>query len=59
MMDTAATMNLGWLPHFCLAGYLLFLLGIGLWGFSKRQAGEEDYYPVSYTHLTLPTILLV
>ena len=43
-MDTAATMNLGWLPHFCLAGYLLFLLWIGLWGFSKRQAGEEDYY---------------
>ena len=43
-MDTTATTDLGWLPHFCLAGYLLFLLGIGLWGFSKRQAGEEDYY---------------
>jgi SSS family solute:Na+ symporter len=44
MMDTIATTDLGLLPHFCLAGYLLFLLGIGLWGFSKRQAGEEDYY---------------
>jgi len=43
-MDTPATTDLGWLPHLCLAGYLLFLLGIGLWGFSKRQAGEEDYY---------------
>ena len=43
-MDTTATTDLGLLPHFCLAGYLLFLLGIGLWGFSKRQAGEEDYY---------------
>jgi len=43
-MDTAVTTDLGWLPHFCLAGYLLFLLGIGLWGFRKRQAGEEDYY---------------
>ena len=44
MIDATATTDLGWLPHFCLAGYLLFLLGIGLWGFSKRQAGEEDYY---------------
>ena len=43
-MDTAARTDLGLLPHFCLAGYLLFLLGIGLWGFRKRQAGEEDYY---------------
>ena len=42
-MDTPATTDLGWLPHLCLAGYLLFLLGIGLWGVRKRQAGEEDY----------------
>ena len=36
--------DLGWLPHFCLAGYLLFLLGIGIWGVRKSRSGEEDYY---------------
>jgi len=36
--------DLGWLPHLCLAGYLLFLLGIGIWGVSKSRTGEEDYY---------------
>ncbi|MDP6795125.1 MAG: sodium:solute symporter family protein [Verrucomicrobiota bacterium] len=43
-MPDPVTPELGWLPHLCLAGYLFFLFGIGLWGFRKRQASEEDYY---------------
>ena len=43
-MPDPVTPDFRWLPHLCLAGYLLFLFGIGLWGFRKRQAGEEDYY---------------
>ena len=43
-MPDPATPDLGLLPHFCLAGYLLFLLGIGIWGVRKSRSGEEDYY---------------
>ena len=43
-MPDSPISDLGWLPHFCLAGYLLFLLGIGFWGFRKSRSGEEDYY---------------
>ena len=43
-MPAPTTPDLGWLPHFCLAGYLLFLLGIGIWGVLKSRSGEEDYY---------------
>ena len=44
MLPNSPISDLGWLPHFCLAGYLLFLLGIGFWGFRKSRSGEEDYY---------------
>ena len=43
-MPDPTTPDLGLLPHFCLAGYLLFLLGIGIWGVRKSRSGEEDYY---------------
>lgn len=43
-MPDSPISDLGWLPHFCLAGYLLFLLGIGFWGFRNSRSGEEDYY---------------
>ena len=43
-MPDPATPDLCLLPHFCLAGYLLFLLGIGIWGVRKSRSGEEDYY---------------
>ena len=44
MMSSLNTPELGWLPHICLTGYLLFLFSIGLWGFRKSRSGEEDYY---------------
>ncbi len=43
-MPDPTTPDLGLLPHFCLAGYLLFLLGIGILGVRKSRSGEEDYY---------------
>ena len=43
-MPDPTTPDLGLLPHFCLAGYLLFLLGISIWGVRKSRSGEEDYY---------------
>ena len=43
-MPDPTTPDLGLLPHFCLACYLLFLLGIGIWGVRKSRSGEEDYY---------------
>lgn len=43
-MNPSINSDLGWLPHICLAGYLIFLLVIGIWGLRKSRASEEDYY---------------
>jgi Na+/proline symporter len=36
--------NLGLTPYFVLGGYLLLLLALGIFGWLKSHAGEEDYY---------------
>ena len=38
--------------------YLAAMLLVGF-AYSKSNNDSTDFYPVSYTHLTLPTILLV
>ncbi|MEQ8790332.1 MAG: sodium:solute symporter family protein [Pirellulaceae bacterium] len=43
--DLAAEVGgLGVTPYFVLGGYLLLLLVLGIYGWIKSQAGEEDYY---------------
>lgn len=36
--------SLGYLPHIVLGLYLMVLLGIGVVGFRRSKASEEDYY---------------
>ena len=41
-----------------LVVYFVAMIGIGLYAFRKTTS-HEGYMPVSYTHLTLPTICSV
>ncbi|MFT7644296.1 MAG: hypothetical protein ACI9G1_006062, partial [Pirellulaceae bacterium] len=36
--------ELGNMPYIVLGGYLLLLLTLGIFGWMKSKAGEDDYY---------------
>ena len=57
-----------WVPTFYIVGVVVCALGWELWftygwidgdSVDIRRSGALNTWPVSYTHLTLPTILLV
>ena len=54
--DAFAALNLIW-PIIAIMGAVGFMIGMGGSALIAKTLGEGE--PVSYTHLTLPTILLV
>lgn len=51
--------DLGYAPHVVLAGYLLVLLTIGVFGFLKGKQTEEDYYLAGRGQGVIVTVLTI
>ena len=53
-MPLETLINAGFVDYLILLIYFVFVLGIGL--AARHQVSDSlDFFPVSYTHLTLPT----
>ena len=53
------TMMCGWLPKGMIGAFAIMMVFGGLFNAIGNNLPIVRTYPVSYTHLTLPTILLV
>ena len=59
---SSPSLRAGWADLRCLAILVLLVVAVRAWQITHTEVASRDsicYIPVSYTHLTLPTILRV